>query len=98
MILYKCIKEFPHGPKLGSYIQKINNSYNFKSHDLDISVTLLENQVEDNPDYFKKVTWLIHSFKNSKGINKGNKYTLNIDLFPDLMYCRNTTTKMTFEA
>jgi hypothetical protein len=89
MVIYKCIKKFPGGPEEGTILQRGNHGYLYNNNS-----RLNQKEVENSPEYFTKITALVHSFKNQ---HSGNVYTLNIDAFPKLEYQRQTTV-MSFDT
>ncbi len=83
MILYKCIKGFPNGPKVGDILRRGNHVYDYVSKDTKDPITISSKIVENSKEFFKFVDWLPGSFKNT---NNGNIYTLSIDKFPKIEY------------
>lgn len=69
MSRYELIKEYPGSPFLGTIVEKelISKSYFFRSGDKNICV--LNNHVEDNPEYWEKVNdnlwWVVFTKKDT---------------------------------
>ncbi len=88
MKIYKCIKEFPGGPKEGDLLPRGNYVYEYTPKGTHGKDELAQKLVENSPEFFKEVKVIVNSFKNQ---HNGNVYKLNVNKFPEMRYERNTT-------